>query len=413
VCDTLFVRAGSGALFAKNSDRPVSEAQVVEALPPRTARAGGKLRTQYLEIGDCAGAAILIARPVWLWGAEHGVNEHGVAVGNEKVHTARRPATEPAALLGMDLVRLALERARSAEQAVDVITSLIEAHGQGGVADETTGEAYFSSYLAADAAGSYIVETSDRTWVVGRRGEQAAISNRLSVGSDWVSASADVGAGADFDEWRDRGVPTSAADRRLAASRAFLAGAAGLRRACASDVVAHLRDHGTGPWGAPAGGADGASSGSAPPQPPPAPPADDPTSGGTSVCMHVRGRLATTSSMVVDLLPLGEGVVRAYVATGSPCCSPYIPVFFPGGVAPELGEENVWRRLAAVRARVERDPAALAAVRGVFAPLESELWAEADEMAAGGRTGRAARDNYAAAAGRRLIEALAAAEALS
>ena len=171
-------------------------------------RRPGLLGTQYLEIDDCAAGAILIARPVWLWGAEHGVNEHGLAVGNEKIHTVREPAGDAPALLGMDLVRLALERARSAECAVETLTSLIERHGQGGVADKTSGEAYFSSYLVADASGSYIIETSARTWVVKRADRRAAISNRLSVGRDFVASSADVEAGADFDEWRNREVPT-------------------------------------------------------------------------------------------------------------------------------------------------------------------------------------------------------------
>jgi hypothetical protein len=409
VCDTLFVRTGGSALFGKNSDRPVAEAQVVEALPAREAPAGGKLRTQYLDIDDRAAAAILLARPVWLWGAEHGVNEHGVAVGNEKVHTARDAASETPALLGMDLVRLALERARSAERAVEVITSLIERHGQGGVADETTGEAYFCSYLVADAGGSYIIETSARTWVVKRTEERAAISNRLTVGSDWVASSADVEAGADFDEWRDHDIPTQAADRRLECSRAFLDRVTTARHASARDVVAHLRDHGSGPWGRPGG----SHRGSASPSPAlPSPPADDAGTGGTSVCMHIRGRTATTSSMVVDLEPVSEGVVRAYVAIGSPCSSPYVPVFFPGGVPPELSDEAVWRRLALLRERVESDPRALAAVRAVFDPLEADLWAEADEVAASCRAaGGGAPGAYCAAAGQRFISALAAAEA--
>jgi len=39
-------------------------------------------------------------------------DEHGVAIGNEKVYTKANPNKEPPALIGMDLVRLGLERGR-------------------------------------------------------------------------------------------------------------------------------------------------------------------------------------------------------------------------------------------------------------------------------------------------------------
>jgi hypothetical protein len=129
--------------------------------------------------------------------------------------------------------------------------------------------------------------------------------------------------------------------------------------------------------------------------------------------MHIRGRTATTSSMVVDLEPVLEGVVRAYVATGSPCSSAYVPVFFPGGVPGELRDATLWRRLAVLRERVESADGALEALRAVFDPLEADLWGAADDIAAVGRVSAGALDRYAAAAGRRFVEAVTAAEALS
>ena len=79
----------------------------------------GALRTQYLEIPDGDAFATVLARPVWLWGAEHGVNEHGVAIGNEMVNTVDDPRIAPPALIGMDLVRLGLERAATADEALE------------------------------------------------------------------------------------------------------------------------------------------------------------------------------------------------------------------------------------------------------------------------------------------------------
>jgi len=362
-------------LFAKNSDRPVTEAQVVEAHPRRPG--GGSLRTQYLELPDAGAAATVLSRPTWLWGAEHGVNEHGVAIGNELVTTVDDPATAAPALLGMDLVRLGLERARGAEEALDIMTGLLERYGQGGVGDEVHALAYWSSFLIADPSSAWVLETSGRTWAARRAPGGAAISNRLTLRTDWTRASSDVAPGADFDAWRDRATPTGFADHRLAASRAVLERRGPARGPRA--LVAHLRDHGSGPWGAP--GTTG----------PVVPPPDEVLADGTgvTVCMHVRAFEATTASMVAELPGDGTGGGRAWVALGSPCASVYLPVLLPspaggaGVVVPgALGDAALWRRFAALGDAVERQPGALAAVRGVLGPVEAGLWDEADTLGA-------------------------------
>ena len=75
-----------------------------------------------------------------------GVNEHGVAIGNEAVFT-KVPYDRRPGLLGMDLLRLALERAESAEAAVGVITSLVETHGQGGNCWQVKRFTYHNSFI--------------------------------------------------------------------------------------------------------------------------------------------------------------------------------------------------------------------------------------------------------------------------
>lgn len=289
MCDTLCVVSERGTLFAKNSDRPAGEVQLPEAYPPRPA--GGKLRTQYLEIDDDGAAAVLVSSPEWLWGAEHGVNEHGVAIGNEKVDTCSNVADEPPALIGMDLVRLGLERGRGATEALEVMVDLLERHGQGGIAERTFGRAYDSSFLVADASSAWILETAGRTWAARPvpAGCAAAISNRLTIRRNWTRASADVPAGADFDAWRHPRAATGHADSRLAASRAFLgSGADNVRPAparSARQIVAHLRDHGRGPWGEPGARAGPGSRPRAVP-----PPTESRADGtGITVCMHAAG----------------------------------------------------------------------------------------------------------------------------
>ena len=390
MCDTLCAIGGGRTLFGKNSDRPVAEVQVGEAHPARAG--GGRLRTQYLEIDDAGAYALFGSRPTWLWGFEHGVNEHGVAIGNEKVWTVDDPHAAAPALIGMDLVRLGLERAKTADEAVDVMTSLLAVHGQGGSGEEDPPDPYWSSFLAADARRAWVLETSGRTWAARPVEDGAAISNRITLGTDWTRASSDVPAGADFDRWRNPGTPTGLADHRLAATRQCVA--TGTAALTAADIVATLRHHGERAWGAP--GADPADVSL-----PPTDVEDDWR--GVTVCMHVRDYQATTASMVCELPSDGGAPLRAWIALGSPCVSVYVPAFPPGAVTPELGDPASWARFAALRDRVERDGGELAAVRAVLAPIEAELWAEADESCAD----PARRARFSAGAWRRVDAGLA------
>src|SRR5205823_6568184 len=172
---------------------------------------------------DRAGRAFLGSRPTWLWGVEHGVNDHGVAIGNEKIWTVDRPREQPPALLGMDLVRLGLERARSAEEALTVVTTLLERHGQGGSGEPHRDEPYFSSFLLADPDAGFVVETSNRTWAARPIGGGAAISNRVSLTTDWTRASSNIAADVDFDTYRRTRMPTAIADHRLELTSATVA----------------------------------------------------------------------------------------------------------------------------------------------------------------------------------------------
>src|SRR5205085_6486475 len=129
----------------------------------------------------------------------------------------------PPALIGMDLVRLGLERGRTADDALDVMTTLLERHGQGGAAEAPGHEPYWSSFLVADPHAAWVLETSGRTWAARRVEDAAAISNRITIRTDWARASSDVSPGDDFDGRRHRTALTGHADARLAVSRSCLA----------------------------------------------------------------------------------------------------------------------------------------------------------------------------------------------
>jgi len=363
VCDTLCVRGDDRMLFAKNSDRHPDEPQAVECHPPRAS--GGDLRTQYLTIDDAGAYAFLGSRPTWLWGVEHGLNEHGVAIGNEKIWTVDRPRSHAPALVGMDLVRLGLERSRTADEALQVMTTLLEQHGQGGSGEPDRDEPYYSSFLLADARGGYVLETSARTWVARPIGAGAAISNRVSLGTDWTTASPDVAAGTDFDTFRSPRVPTAVADHRLAVTTAAIERTA---EVTPRDLARTLRDHGPGRGPSELPGDIGADF------------------QGFSVCMHRReSHSQTAASMIAEVRAATPR--RAWVCLGNPCTSVYIPCF-PPSAAPELADVQQWQRFAELRDRVEADPDRLADVRTALGAVEDELWHDADDALASGDRSR-------------------------
>jgi secernin len=388
VCDTLCLIREKDSIFAKNSDRPVSERQLVRSYPARGA--GGVLETQYLTIDDTGAISCVLSQPTWLWGAEHGVNAHHVAIGNAKVFGTSDPHDAPPALIGMDLVRLGLERGRTAEEAIEVMTGLLERHGQGGVADATTNEPYWSSFLVVDPRSAWVMETCARTWVARRTSSGgAAISNRLTIRDDWDRASSDVATGADFDQWRQPDAPTGHADKRLGASLAFLATArrspekpsasASLDkgRAGPAQAVSHLRDHGSGPWGAP--GSAGETS------EPPTVLAADGT--GVTICMHLRGFQATTSSIVAELPEDLDRPARVWAALGSPCASVYVPFIVPpvsyrepAPVAGVLADDKTAHSFCDLRSAAEATPSELPRLRASLDDLEGDLWEEADTL---------------------------------
>ncbi len=146
----MVVVEGDRVLFAKNSDRDPNEAQLLDWQPRRAHPGGAQVACTWIEIDQVAETnAVLLSRPYWMFGAEMGANEHGVAIGNEAVFT--HAPTQKLGLTGMDLLRLALERAANAEEAVATIIGLLGTHGQGGgCGHEHRGLSYDNSFIVAD-----------------------------------------------------------------------------------------------------------------------------------------------------------------------------------------------------------------------------------------------------------------------
>ncbi|XP_028724893.1 secernin-2 isoform X2 [Peromyscus leucopus] len=156
-------------IFAKNSDRPRDEVQEVVFIPAGTHTPGSRLQCTYIEVEQVWKThAVILSRPAWLWGAEMGANEHGVCIGNEAVWT-KEPVGEGEALLGMDLLRLALERSGTAQEAVHVIAGLLERYGQGGSCrEDPVPFCYHNTFLLADRTEAWVLETAGRLWAAQR-----------------------------------------------------------------------------------------------------------------------------------------------------------------------------------------------------------------------------------------------------
>ncbi|XP_048642360.1 secernin-1 isoform X2 [Marmota marmota marmota] len=178
-------RAKDGlVVFGKNSARPRDEVQEVVYFSAADHEPESKVECTYISIDQVPRThAIVISRPAWLWGAEMGANEHGVCIANEAVNT-REPAAETEALLGMDLVRLGLERGTTAKEALDVIVSLLEEHGQGGnyYEDANSCHSFQSAYLLVDREEAWVLETVGKYWAAEKITEGVkCICNQLSL----------------------------------------------------------------------------------------------------------------------------------------------------------------------------------------------------------------------------------------
>lgn len=196
-CDTFVAFPPSSSpgtvVFGKNSDRPAGEAQSIRRYPSSSSDAGS-VKCTYIEIPQASKThAVVLSQIDWMWGAEMGANECGVVIGNEAVWT-KEPMEDTPALLGMDLVRLGLERGQTAREALDTITSLLEEYGQGGAcAQNDPSFTYHNSYLIVDSLEAWVLETAGRHWAAEKvtRGARN-ISNGLTIRTSFDLCSINV-----------------------------------------------------------------------------------------------------------------------------------------------------------------------------------------------------------------------------
>ncbi len=328
MCDTFVTlpdRANKQAiLFAKNSDREPDEAQAIVRIPA-TQHPERMVRCTYIEVPQVKETfEVLLSKPFQMWGAEMGANEHGVVIGNEAVFTRVHIAKKNNGLTGMDLLRLALERSRTAHQALECIIEHLEKYGQdacGGYRNKRF--FYHNSFLIADRKKAWVLESAGRHWVAQRvvQGNRS-ISNCLSIEnhSDLISSKAIAYA---KDKGWHRGPESDFNFKKAYSDKLYTALGRGAIRMnktwnaaknckgglSVADAIKILSSHNL--------------------------PDREfrPSKANTaSVCMHATSLLNpsnTTGSMIVEL-PADGPLTVWFTGTSMPCLSVYLPFFFGG-----------------------------------------------------------------------------------
>lgn len=181
--------ADNALYVAKNSNRDPGECQPVIVLSPVERSIDTRLDCTYVTIAQATSRhGIVLSKPWWSWGGEMGANDQGVVIASEAVAT-RNHEPEPG-LIGMDLVRLGLERGNAAEDALNVIVALLLEHGQGGTSRYGTPPySYDTRFVIGDANEGWLLETAGRHWVAQRIDGQAVLSPKLGLATEYDRSS--------------------------------------------------------------------------------------------------------------------------------------------------------------------------------------------------------------------------------
>ena len=339
MCDTFIILPAAtldgSIIFAKNSDREPNEAQSLEYHPPQTHAKGAALKCTYIEIPQARETlGVLLSRPYWMWGAEMGANEKGVVIGNEAVWS-RMPADKKGRLIGMDLLRLALERSATAAGALATIIQLLNDHGQGGICGyEDKRMAYHNSFIIADPLSAWVLETAGHLWIAQKIRKFYAISNGLTIAEEFDEIHPDLIETARKKGWLKKGATFDFARcfadwfyTTFSASKRRRSRVLNLLQACArgvavEDAIKILRDHHQIAY------------------------LPDSHFFCDRLCAHAANPLSrhsgqTTGSLVAHL----QGDRKNYWATGTsaPCLGIFKPIWLEKEVLPDIGPASTGR----------------------------------------------------------------------
>ncbi len=407
-CDMLVVpgrdTVDGRTIFGHNCGRPVGEIQVLRRVMGRCHAPGektGELRIPLPQI--CQTFTVLASQPAGTWGYNQGVNEHGVAAGWSLIQT--KLTSHGPGLSGCELVRLALERSRTARQAVDIVADLISRHGIGAAHPTPTlaltmpspplrgrglGEGdrgmvregdWGTALLIADPNEAFVIEGGGMYWVCQEVCHVRAVSNVGTIRQDWDHiapglAQHAIGAGW----WTDDGSKIDFVASVCPSPSGRHAGSQRWRRASHLLVEQKnridlafarrvLSDHYEECE-------DEADISTCYPNPMP-------------ICQHVadEGGTVTAVSFLAQLTTQSDSLPLAWCAYGPPCASIYFPIFLDGELPASFGlaeqgaaGHGVWQRMHDMITYLAKDSERWEIARTELAYLQTEIDQQTDEF---------------------------------
>ncbi len=313
MCDTLVYHDEiKSSYFAKNSDRHPNELQLIQYTDFREKDLNPnnyKVRLKKYEDGPYAVLkevipkfenkySAIISRPAWIWGAEMGINEVGVSIGNEAVFPKIK--IEEKALLGMDILRLALHNSKTAKEALNFIIHIIETYKQGGDASYAGKSIkYCNSFLIKDDFDAYKLETAGKHWAYKKISKYDSISNSYSITGDYDKCD-ENSKGKNFKKEYENKIITFFAQGNLRRNYTF--SHLKEKEINLAEIKAILRSHIS--------------------------PQNRKKNGMKSICMH-SGKLIksdTTASLIIDYKK-GKRIIW-FTASSYPCLSLFKPLVF-------------------------------------------------------------------------------------
>ncbi len=387
-CDTMVALPSATkenqTIFAKNSDRSATECQPLVQHARKTHPAGTSTKCQFVELPEVATTYRHIgSRPYWCWGYEHGVNEHQVVIGNEGLGS--KYEFDSPKLIGMELIRLGLERGATAAEAVTVMTDLITKYGQGKFSNDQGVRTYDNGYIIADPTEAYILQTAGHQWAVKQVHDAVGISNVYSIEDDWDHLSPNcIDDAITQGWWTDSSARFNFSDAySRTADRSVGSGARRRKRSCAvlnaytgkvevQTMMALLSDH---------------SDGSQPDEP-----FQTEIASGPSICVHHNDKGEggnTAASIVAHLCDDGSRLPVYWCSFYSPCLSVFLPMFIEGELPQVLAigdetpsEDSPWWLFRQLSLKLRLDESSrIPTVQKKWETLQTQLFATAYQIA--------------------------------